>query len=395
MTMRVPTLHEPQAVISNIPYHRVSNLLTRLSAATPRRSAPIRLVIAPDSRFLCTDGGTIYADPVFTDALSDEELLGALAHELAHGDLGHGGKRVVASTLTGALVGGLAYVLTGGQTGIGTVLGREASKALVVAQYSQAQEVQADRQGAIYLNVLGYNGPAVMIGVLSKIQAMGGDLTSWWFSTHPSSPQRIASMQKFQSSRPELFAAGGGMPGLPSTGNSVSGTLLRNIGPITSAVPSVSGGVGGGSPQRGLSSVPPSQQTSQPSPPVVAKAEGEVVSMYEADGGSMAIEIKMGDNSIVPVIVGPGSVVHLDEKNVTFQPYKVIPGMLASAEYVFDPQRNRSFASSLRLVSHEPETPPGVSPDKQRPLEAQIAGLYSSARRKLGFPEKPEQQDEK
>lgn len=351
---RPVALHGPQTVNTNAPYSREARLLVELSRATPPRWSPIQLAVGPNPIGVGTTGNTVYVDLGFVSSFSDQELLGALAHELAHGDLGHIGMVQAA----GLLVTGIFRAVTKGHhIRDGTVLAHDLTQGFVTGQFSQTQELEADRQGKAYLDALGYDGTAIMISLMGKLQAMGGGQWPNWFASHPAISERMASLRDLHVASTAAFS-------------------------------------GGNSLQRGLGLIPPSHQTSQPSPPVVAKAEGEVVSMHEVDGGAIAIEIKKGDNSIVPVIVGPGSVVHLDEKNVTLQPYKVKPGMLVSAEYVFDADRNRSFASSLRLASHEQATSPGVSPaDKQRTLGAQIAGLYSSARRKLGFSEKPGQEE--
>ncbi|MBI3292180.1 MAG: M48 family metalloprotease, partial [Elusimicrobia bacterium] len=342
---RPVALHTPQTIQSNDPYSRVTRLMAELSRAAPSRWFAIQLVVAPNQCGMCTDGNTVYVDPNFISSFSDEELLGALAHELAHGDLGHIGMVQAA----GLLVTGIFRVITKGHhVRDGTVIAHDLTQGFVMGQFSQKQELEADRQAKTYLDALGYDGTSAMIGVMGKLQALGGRQWASWFASHPAIPERIASLR-------DLHVA--------TTASFPDGSPL----------------------QRSLGLIPPADQTPQPSPPVIAKAEGEIVSTSGADGGAMALEIKQRDGSTVPVVVGTGSVIYLNEENVTFKPFRIKPGMLADVEYTFDLQKNRSFASSLRLTSAKPVASPEVFPDKQKTLGAHIVGLYSSARKTLGF----------
>jgi len=180
---------EPDAVISNLPDHRITRAVREVSRADLLKARNV--VIGKNSCGLCTDGQTIYADPAFVDFLSDEELSAAMAHEMAHMDLGHVGRAGGA----GILVNVLFAVLGGRNPGIGTQLGQKVASSFVVAQYSQKQEIDADTQAAFYLSMLGYNGPSAVRGMLSKYQSKGVNNQTSWFSSHPSIPQRIAHLQ--------------------------------------------------------------------------------------------------------------------------------------------------------------------------------------------------------
>lgn len=349
---RPVVLHASQAIQSNDPYGRVTRLLAELSRAAPSRWFAIQLVVAPNQCGMCTDGNAVYVHPDFISSFSDEELLGALAHELAHGDLGHIGMVQAA----GLLVTGIFRAITKGHhVRDGTVIAHDLTQGFVMGQFSQKQELEADRQAKAYLDALGYDGTSIMISLMGKLQALGGHQWASWFASHPAIPERMASLRDLHLATTAPFSDGSSL-------------------------------------QRSLGLIPPANQTPQPSPPVIAKAEGEIISTSEADSGAMALEIKQGDGSTVPVVVGTGSVVYLNEENVTFKPFSIKPGMWADVEYTFDLQRNRGFASSLKLTSAKPVASLVAFPDKQKTLEAHIGDLYASARKSLGLTKAPAKQ---
>ncbi len=171
--------------------------MVQLSQATPKRWGSIQLDVGPHSCGMCTNGNTVYVNPDFISSFSDEELVGALAHELAHGDLGHIGNVQVA----GLLVTGIFRAITKGHPiGDGTVLAHNLTQGFVMGQFSQKQELEADRQGKAYIDALGYDGTSVMISLMGKLQAMGGHRWSSWFASHPAIPERVASLKALHGS---------------------------------------------------------------------------------------------------------------------------------------------------------------------------------------------------
>ena len=200
-TPNAPTHHAPQAVQSNAPNDRITALAYELSQVTPRRWGTINVVVRPDPGYMYTDGPVIYVDPGFASSFTDEELLGALAHEMAHGDLGHLQKKAVVFSVMDLIVRAVASRSTNTTVLQGTNL----AGTFVAMQFSQAEEREADRQAVAYLNALGYNGIMVMTNVLNKLTMMEGNSWPSWFATHPTGPERIAALH-YQPAKGGLLA---------------------------------------------------------------------------------------------------------------------------------------------------------------------------------------------
>ncbi len=123
-----------------------------------------------------------------------EELLGVLAHELAHVTEKHGFRNQVAAA--GPLL--VFQVFMRGQSGTPALLG--GGSALLVAQsFSQEYEKEADDIGWDYL-VKAKIDPRGMIDVFRKLQAYevkheGGSILPRAFESHPDFAKRIARLE--------------------------------------------------------------------------------------------------------------------------------------------------------------------------------------------------------
>ncbi len=196
-TPLIPVPHARQVVWSNSLSGRYGQLVSDLSQVTPLRQSPIYVMVGSYSCGLCTNGSIIYADAQFLSVLTDEEVRAALAHEMAHGDLGHIGRSQVA----GELVTVLFHAVAGNKFSNTAAMAHDITKSLVVSQFSQTQEKEADRQGVAYLQALGYDGRTVFLQMLEKLQSLGLGQWSTWFSSHPSIENRIAYVREMNSPR--------------------------------------------------------------------------------------------------------------------------------------------------------------------------------------------------
>ncbi len=193
----VPTPHARQTVWSNLPASRYAQLVSELSQVTTLRHEPIYVTIGSYPCGLCTSGAVIYVDPNFLSVMADDEVMAALAHEIAHGDLGHIGR----SQLAGELVSVIFRTVARGNLGEEATVAHDVVKNLTVAQFSQAQEKEADRQAVAYLQALGYDGRTVTLKMLSKVESLGLNQWATWFSSHPSIHERIASARGMDTPR--------------------------------------------------------------------------------------------------------------------------------------------------------------------------------------------------
>ncbi len=148
--------------------------------------------------FACADGSVrVYTG--IMDAMTDQELLGVIGHEIGHVALHHTRKQMQVGMLTSAALQGLAStsqkvaVLTDSQLG---ALGEY----IVNAKYSRDQESEADDYGYNFL-VQGKKNPWAMVMAFEKLQKLDGGQgksspVTNLFSSHPDTATRIERMSK-------------------------------------------------------------------------------------------------------------------------------------------------------------------------------------------------------
>lgn len=153
--------------------------------------------------FACADGSVrIYTG--LLDAMTDDEVLGVVGHEIGHVALKHSKKQFQQALLTSAArdaivsTGGTVAELTASQ--LGTI-----GEALVSAGFSRKQESQADDYGYEFLKTAGKN-PWAMAMAFEELQKLSGGSTAsgtqavsginmnQLFSSHPATSDRIQRM---------------------------------------------------------------------------------------------------------------------------------------------------------------------------------------------------------
>lgn len=120
----------------------------------------------------------------------NDQLVGVMAHEIAHQDLGHA---VKAQMLGAGLNIGAALLeqIFPGSGAIAPLAGT-----LIARGHSRTEEYAADRHAVELLRRVGYPRE-VMIDTLSWIQrASGGGHASGFLSTHPALGERISALKK-------------------------------------------------------------------------------------------------------------------------------------------------------------------------------------------------------
>ena len=150
--------------------------------------------------FACPDG-SVRVFSSLMDAMTDEELLGVIGHEIghvAHKDSKKGFRRAL---LTSALKDGIAST-NGTAAALSESQLGSLGEALVNATYLQKQESKADAYGFDFLKKNGKN-PWAMALAFEKLKKMEEDAgvqkDSKWkrmFSSHPDLDKRIKTMSK-------------------------------------------------------------------------------------------------------------------------------------------------------------------------------------------------------
>ncbi len=136
-----------------------------------------------------TPDGSVRVYSGLMDLMTDDELRFVLGHEIGHVALGHALNRMRMSCVTAAAreavsaAGGIAATLSQGEIG-------SLAEKFLNAQYDQSQELDADAYGVKKLKEFGYPAMAA-VTALGKLKGAGG-----FFSTHPSSAERVAQARK-------------------------------------------------------------------------------------------------------------------------------------------------------------------------------------------------------
>jgi Zn-dependent protease with chaperone function len=152
------------------------------------RSAPR----AGPNAFALPDGQIVLFDELVALADSDEEVLGVLAHELAHVKFRHGLRQLIQSSVVAAIVasyfGDVSSVLSG------------LTALLLESKYSRGFELEADAFGAGMMrkNGLSAEGLARMLEKMERAHERKSEKTESradWLSSHPDTAERIARLR--------------------------------------------------------------------------------------------------------------------------------------------------------------------------------------------------------
>ena len=145
--------------------------------------------------FACADGSVrVYTG--IMDAMTDNELLGVIGHEIGHVALNHTRRQMRNAILTSAAMEGLASTSSTIAALTDSQLGAIGS-AILDAKVSRDQESEADDYGYNFLVKAGKNPWAIVMS-FEKLQALSGGSQSGpvsnLFSSHPDTATRIRRM---------------------------------------------------------------------------------------------------------------------------------------------------------------------------------------------------------
>jgi Zn-dependent protease with chaperone function len=171
---------------------RLARLMTPLVRAmnSPRAMNEVKIGITDDSHINAASGGggAFYVTTGLLKKATDDQLVGVLAHELAHDDLNHVAK---AQVLGAGLSIGMVILdqLIPGSGALTPIAGT-----LVANAYSRNEEYAADRHGAEILQKAGFR-PSIMIDTLTWLMQSEGTDGGGFFGTHPATTDRIQALR--------------------------------------------------------------------------------------------------------------------------------------------------------------------------------------------------------
>jgi predicted Zn-dependent protease len=147
-------------------------------------------------------GGQVFITAALLSKLQSEgQLAGVLGHEVGHVVARHSAQRMAKQQLTQGITGAVLVAAGGGgEARLAQMIGD-----MVNMKYGREDELQSDTLGVRFMSEAGYD-PRAMIGVQEILAAeAGGAAPPEMFSTHPSAPNRI---QTIQAAIDQLFPGG-------------------------------------------------------------------------------------------------------------------------------------------------------------------------------------------
>jgi predicted Zn-dependent protease len=143
-------------------------------------------------------GGPVYVNTGLLAVLDNEtQLAGVLAHEMSHVALRHGTHQATKAIFVQAPAAA-AEALIREDTNLADLarLGITFTANSVLLNYSRENEHEADLNGALMMNDVGYD-PIEMARFFEKLerQGEGGGVIASWFSDHPAPANRVRDVE--------------------------------------------------------------------------------------------------------------------------------------------------------------------------------------------------------
>jgi predicted Zn-dependent protease len=166
-------------------------LVKAMDHPKPLNQVKIAVIDDPGINAANAGGGQFYVTRGLLERANDDQLLGVLAHEVAHDDLGH----VAKVQVLGAGVGlGIILLdqLVPGSRALTPIAGE-----LIVRGYSRREEYEADRHGVTLLRRIG-RSKDVMVNTLTWLVQSSGPSGGGFLATHPATDDRIQALRELK-----------------------------------------------------------------------------------------------------------------------------------------------------------------------------------------------------
>ena len=183
------------------------------AAGMDPRNVDVVLIGDPSINAFVAGGQVIYVNEGLIEAAdSAAEVQGVIAHELGHITGGHaindsGSKAATGISILSLILGGLAAAAGSGDAAMGVIMaGQQAAMGKYFA-FSREQESSADAAGAGFLSKAGISGKG-SVAFFRKLQNLEyrygfkRDADSEFYSTHPMTADRIATLQDTYAADP-------------------------------------------------------------------------------------------------------------------------------------------------------------------------------------------------
>jgi predicted Zn-dependent protease len=177
----------------------LGTIVMRLHAVSHRPQFPMEFTMLSTSVVNAfATPGHVYATRGFLARLENEaQFAAAMGHEFAHVAAGHTAKQMTQSMLTGLVLGVADYAAGSSLAGQVATNAGQVGVTLLGLSYSREQELQADRVGAYYMALAGWDPrQAVRIQeLLESLSKRKEAVLDRYLSTHPPGEDRRAEIE--------------------------------------------------------------------------------------------------------------------------------------------------------------------------------------------------------
>lgn len=165
-------------------------LIQKMNKPASLDKVRVGIIDSPEINAANSSPTEFYVTTGLLQKANDDQLRGVLAHEVAHGDLGHVAKT---QALGAGLNIGMVILdqIIPGSGALTPIAGQ-----LLVNAYTRKEEYEADAHGVEILRRVGLDGKTVMANTLTWLQSAAGNGGGGFFSTHPATGDRIEAVQK-------------------------------------------------------------------------------------------------------------------------------------------------------------------------------------------------------
>lgn len=168
----------------------------RIVAETDMADLPWRFYVVEDDAVNAFNvpGGLVYINSGLINRVSNDEVAAVVAHEIGHGVARHGTQRLTQQYGMAMLAG----AVLGQEPGVIQQIVAEIAAAGTIAQFSRAQEYEADELGVQFMHSADYdvNAMVSMLQHLEGLQQTDPGAVQQFFATHPAIEDRISNAQE-------------------------------------------------------------------------------------------------------------------------------------------------------------------------------------------------------
>lgn len=193
---RMPLIEDPEIT------GYIADLVKKLSEAMPPQPFPLRSFVIQNNAInaFAVPGGMIFVHTgLILNFKHESELVGIIAHELAHVSKRHIASRIEKMQWVSLLsaLGMVAGLFLGGDGAEAAMAGSIAASQMAMLKYSRDDEREADQVGFNYLTKAGFKADGLMRGldIIRKNRWMGGSTMPTYMSTHPDVADRVSDME--------------------------------------------------------------------------------------------------------------------------------------------------------------------------------------------------------